>query len=338
MIESRKLLNNIVLLALAVLTIFLFLELVFRGFGIKPYVPYGKLNVTPGGTLFKKHEYLGYTHLPGSFHVTFPDGYTVETTNLHSSFRATRTHQAAVPANRDKLWIFGCSYTYGYSLNDDETYPWIVQNHLSNYDVQNFGVTGYSTLQSLIQLKLAIQKKEIPKIVVLAYAPFHDTRNTFARSWRKSLSSRKYLGERNIPFVRATDGGITEIKYGRIGYWGLELLTRSSFLNYIDDRINIVQDKYFLKSSLATMGIITEFNKICKDNNIKFVVAIISNTGINANLIDRIKQQEIPVIDISVDMSIKANTNQPHDWHPSYKANQQYAIKLINGLKILNAI
>lgn len=314
------------------------LEVALRSLGFRPYTPYKKLNVTSGGTTFKKHDRLGYTHLPGQFYVSWPDGYTVKTTHLPNSNRITKNDRENESKDKDNLWIFGCSYTYGYSLNDEETFPWLIQQQLNNYDVQNFGVTGYGTLQSLLQFKLATESEKTPKVVVLSYAPFHDSRNTFSRSWRKALSSRKYLGERSFPFVRNTNSGITNVSYGKVEYSGLSMLGKSSLMNYIDDRTNILQERFALDSNTVSLKLIEEFNAIAKQKNIKFVLAIISTEKLNTKMIDKIKSEGISVIDISVDLSANGNRNDPHDWHPSYKANKQYAAKLIAGLMDLKII
>ena len=150
------------------------------------------VSVEPGNKFFIKHHTLGYTHLPGKFKVTLNDtSYSFNVTNLSNTLSITHPLNTYPADPRKKeIWIFGCSITQGWSVNDEDTYPWIVQENLPNYEVVNFGVGGYGTLHSLIQLQEALKERKKPELVVLAYGSCHDARNTFSRKRRKSCNPR----------------------------------------------------------------------------------------------------------------------------------------------------
>jgi hypothetical protein len=109
--------------------------------GIEPWVVEDiHIGVTPGGRFYTPHPALGYTHLPGAFVVTLPNGYAFRVTHLPNTFRvtyplATDAHARSKP----EIWLFGCSFTHGWSLNDEETYPWVLQERLPMYEVVNYG-------------------------------------------------------------------------------------------------------------------------------------------------------------------------------------------------------
>src|SRR5687768_3677792 len=65
-------------------------ELLVRLRGIEPWdVPDLPIRVTPGGRFYATHPELGYTHLPGAFLVTLPDGYAFRVTHLPNTLRVT---------------------------------------------------------------------------------------------------------------------------------------------------------------------------------------------------------------------------------------------------------
>jgi hypothetical protein len=156
-------------------------ELLARLTGIHPWAKGDfKIHVTPGGRLFTPHPTRGYAQLPGTFVLTLADGYSFTMTHLSSGLRIT--HPLATytdTRSKPEIWIMGCSFTHGWSLNDQDTYPWLLQAHLPEYEVVNYGVEGYGTLHALLQLREALTTQPTPRMVVYAYASLHDGRNTF---------------------------------------------------------------------------------------------------------------------------------------------------------------
>jgi hypothetical protein len=141
--------------------------------------------IEPKGKLSAKHPLLGYANLPGKFHVTLSGGHRWKVTHLSHGLRATHFVQSGKrKRSKKEIWILGCSFTYGWGVNDDETFAWLLQEKLPNYEVVNFGVCGYGTMHSLIQFREALKEREKPVTAVIVYASFHDERNTMLRSWR----------------------------------------------------------------------------------------------------------------------------------------------------------
>lgn len=113
------------------------------------------------------------------------DSYSFTVTHLPDTLRVTRPlSECHREDRREAIWVFGCSFTHGWSLNDEETYPWVLQQRLPDYQVVNFGVSGYGTLHSLMQFREALRTRDKPKAAVVAYGFLHDRRNTFLRARR----------------------------------------------------------------------------------------------------------------------------------------------------------
>jgi len=146
--------------------------------GIHPWVPPDlQIQVTPGGRFFTPHPTRGYAQLPGAFEVSLADEYTFHVTHLPSGLlimHPRATYHDARP--KPEIWIMGCSFTHGWSLNDQDTYPWVLQERLPDYEVVNYGVEAYGTLHALLQLRDALTTQSPPLVVIYAYASLHDER------------------------------------------------------------------------------------------------------------------------------------------------------------------
>jgi hypothetical protein len=63
-------------------------------------------------------------------------------------------------------------------VNDEDTWPWLLQEHLPGYHVVNTGVNGYGTDQALLAAERAVLHATEPvRLVVLGFGDFQIDRN-----------------------------------------------------------------------------------------------------------------------------------------------------------------
>jgi hypothetical protein len=320
---------NIALLLSSLLISVLSTEIGLRFLGYQPWIINEvKTVVEPGGKFFVKHPTLGYTHLPGTFRVTLQDGYSFKVTHLDNTLRVTHPLESYdFKRQKDEFWIFGDSITHGWSLNDKETYPWLLQENLPEYEIVNFGVSGYGTLHSFLQFQDALKTQKKPKLVVVAYASFHDRRNTFLRERRKRVAPHNKLGPLVQPYARIdTDGNLTyymaEVEYNEI-----PLMRYSALVHLFEEIYNETEDRLY-NSHEVSQAILKEFYRLAQENGVEFVVAGIASDPLTSDMLAYCRGEGITTIDISIDLDIPGNRNLPHDPHPSATANKQYAQKL----------
>ncbi len=305
-------------------------EVVLRTKGYSPWQkPEVSVQVDPGGKFFRKHPTLGYSHYPGRFNVTLSSGHSFNVTHLPNTLRITHPIDSYKKSERkEEIWIFGCSFTHGWTINDDETYPWLLQERFPEYDVINFGVDGYGTIHSLLQFREAL-KTTTPKVVVLAYAGFHDERNTFSRIRRKEIAPWNRLGPLVQPYARLTQEGDLQHGFADVEYLEFPLMKHLALAHYIELKYNGLEFERHQSHSVSK-ALVEEMAKLAMKSEVKFIVA---NIAKGRAMLDFAEKHGISSIDISVDPRLPENTNRPHDNHPSAIANKKYADKLENFLR-----
>jgi hypothetical protein len=286
-----------------------------------------EVEVRPGGRFFVRHPTLGYAHIPGNFTVTLRHGYSFQVTHLANTLRITHplaTYPKSKP--KDEIWVFGCSFTHGWSVNDDETYAWLLQERQPQYEVVNYGVGGYGTIHALIQLREEIAAGRIPRVVVVAYAGFHDERNTFLRGRRKDVATGLKLGPVVQPYARLR-GDTLMYSMAQVEYREVPLMRVSALVHYLEKKFNYYQDRW-LHSHRVSEALILEIAELARVHEFKLVIATIDRSTAAKEMLAFARKHGIHAVDISVDLSLAENTNHPYDGHPSARANREYADRL----------
>jgi hypothetical protein len=302
-------------------------ELVCRIAGVAPLRRSSLIDAqTFDRSFFRKDGILGYANTPGRFVIAKTEGhYQFTITHLADSLRITRpldTYNHPRPF-KGAIWIFGCSLTHGWSLDDTQTYSWLLQERFPDFDVVNFGVGGYGTVHSLLQLKEAVKSRRPPTIVILAYANFHDERNVMSRNWRLLVAPWNGVSEIEYPFARFDDRG--QLKIGKIRVDQVPaLIEHSALVRLIEINRGILEDRQ-LRAHEVSEALIAEMNQLTSAAGGRFVLANIFGDN---SILKFAAKQSIPGVDIAVDLRIKENNNLPYDLHPSAIANQKYAAKL----------
>jgi len=311
--------------------IFLAGEVICRANGYRPWAPLDPKRITihPGSSLYQPDTELGYVQRPGPYKITMPSGYTFTATHQENGLRVTHIDEGDDAESRPEIWIFGCSFTYGWSLNDHETYAWKLQEDFPDFEVVNFGVGAYSTVQSVLQFQSAARKREKkPALVVLAYASMHDERNTSLRSWRKMLVT--YDGRNELllhPYARFGENQKIEFKYRKQEFNEFPLSRRSALMHFLED-VYIQWEARTQKSQNVSKAMVVSMARFCEKNNIPFVLAGIDSDRGTREVLLFCRKMNIPAVDISVNLFRPGYRNLPHDTHPSALANKFYAEKL----------
>jgi len=210
---------------------------------------------------------------------------------------------------------------------------WLIQEKFPNYEVVNFGVPGYGTIHSLIQLREALQKQNKPEIAILAYASFHDQRNTYTRAQRKCIAPYDKLGT-VLPYASIDQKGRLNYYMAKLEYHEFPLMRYSAFIHWLESRYNDVERVYYYRSREVSKALIKEMSRLCSRNGIKFVVAGICSDRHTSEMLEYCKKEGIKSVDISIEYNNKT-TNYPFDGHLSPLGHIKIGEKLISFLRTI---
>jgi len=333
---DSNILSVIVEIAILIVLLIGGIELILRRKGIKPKtITKEKSKIIPEGKLYKAHPILGFVFQSGNFQININDRFEFTANHDERGHRITSENgQKEYISERPEIWIFGCSYTYGWLVNDHETFPWLIQERLKDWEIVNFGVSGYSILQAYLQFKEALSKENAPEIVILAYgSEIHDNRNTLTRHRKKSFSRLERTSPYMVPCGRIIDDEL-EIIYDSTKYNGYPFSSHSALMKRLEYRYDTRYDNR-LKSKDVSKKILLQFKQLCDEVQSTFVVAGIHEGKDTQKMLDFCKQQGMKTINISVDRGAKhpENSHYPHDDHPSPLAHKKYADKIMKHLR-----
>lgn len=317
---NRKTIFYVVLIFFMCISI----EIVLRFLG---YQPYEKLKYTIGiePKMCYKYDSLGIKLSPGEYEININNGLIFKATHNEKGRRITSFYPEE--SKDKKIHLYGCSYTYGTGVNDNETYPFLLQENFPNYEISNFAVPGYGTLHFYIQLIDNITNSNIPDIVILNCAEFHEERNVFSKSYMYKIYQglevfeiEETSNQRFYPKILINNKSNNfNIEYCDIlqEYRPMPFRKHSAFINLIE-KISL-KEPHSLTSSFL---IIDSIKKICDEYGIKLIVTSIDNK--TENFLQYCNLRNIKFANISPDFSDNSYTNLPYDLHPSKKAHLVY--------------
>jgi hypothetical protein len=277
--------------------------------------------VTYDSPLIHYDSEIGYSFIPGTHKIAVRAGFRAhrfQATIGPDGLRVTGPERRHVMI--PEIWILGCSFTWGYMLNDAETYPWLIQSQLADYSVRNFGCNGCGTIQEYLNLKRASAAHK-PSIAVIAYNSFHRERNTMNPAvlalFRRSPPGHNLDAGYPIVFI-GSDGAIsTRI----IPVFSAEAATQPA-----------------LSAEHARQleeGILRNIRGLCGDLNIYPILAVQTHDRLDETP-EFARHLGFEVVDISVPLAEAGGaeyTFLPLDPHPNARANQIYAVKLLPALQ-----
>ena len=97
---------------------------------------------------------LGWVNTPG-LHAPSEDATQPEVVGFNRQ-RRSGTNSIYTKQRSKRVAIFGCSFTYGCGVNDDETYVWKLNELFPAIKFENYGVPGYGAYQCFKSMERAL--------------------------------------------------------------------------------------------------------------------------------------------------------------------------------------
>jgi hypothetical protein len=319
--------------ALMPMVVLLLLEGSLRILGYKPYRTEKFSQQSNPEFWIIPDSSLGFALNPGSFHVTVNDELEFEVAHTQEGLRYIPVRSVdSTSFPLEDFAFFGGSFTYGWGLNDEETFPAQFAEESINYCVQNYAVPGHGMVQGFLQLKQLISENKAPDYAVFCYLPFHDDRNAATMKFQFGLlqgysnsnpeTSEKF-GIARFPFIRIENGKL-KVDFlswdEKMKHWPLR--QKSSLINLLQG-ISITQADQKLKKEEATLALFEEIESLCHYNDVNFMIYILSNDRLAKQAKNRFEEKGLPVLMSNIDLTDKQWTFYPDDDHPNQNAHKE---------------
>ncbi len=307
-------------------------EITARCMGFKPWrETIQTIQVRPEGRFFQDDSLLGYRGRPGKFALLLNDSLPFTVTHDAQGWRQPLADSAAQDS-LPEIWVFGCSFTHGYGVNDGQDYPAQLQTMLPGYRVRNYGMDGYGTLQNWLLLGNLLAQGRKPHTVVLGYGAFHDQRNTANRYWHKALHGQRIADGLRYPYIRLDKHDALQIHYGPIAYIPLPLQRQLALLSLIEERWNHSEDEG-LRSQFVTQTLIKRMVDASHQVGSHFVLAGVYRHPETLAKLHIFELERVHTVDISQDLQDPALRILPGNGHPNAIAHHKMASALFDFLQ-----
>lgn len=299
---------------------------------VKGYDPGDKFTartteIEPQESFFVSDPVLGFKNAPGDFTLTLNGELSFKTSHNEDGYRGTIQPDSTMP----EIWVFGCSFTYGWGVNTEESYPYMLDSLMSEYDVRNFGVGAYGTTQSLLQLRELLKSGVRPAAIVLAYADFHDQRNTGELYWLKALRVHEMMGEFELPVARLGEKGRLEFEYVKLEYDPVVGSSVLAIMKMIEDRRD-QEDSEQKNSRKVSEKLLLVFLEEAKAIEVPALIVGLSSYSSTEELFGILEKNGAYTKNISVDLSNEGASLEPADPHPSAATHLKYAVSIYGML------
>lgn len=291
-----------------------------------------KVSSTPSYP-FNGDDSLGFCLNTGEFDITL---------NNVISFKSIHTREGNRKLNKyidnfiPNTAFLGCSFTYGYGVNYEETFVSKVQDGMDSMRIKNYAVPGYGTVQSYLQLPEVLSMDGLSNVVV-CISSVHVERNTLSRKFRSSLkigfsNSNKHIEARmqgaKFPYMNDTTINPLFENWNNLyeNYFLREYLASSNFLQNTMDRIN---DDH-TEGVMITTALLQRMEKMCQEKGVRFFIVCLDDSPEMKEI--EMVLTETPWLNVSFDFKREDLTLLPVDSHPNGKGHTVISEKIIRFL------
>jgi hypothetical protein len=218
------------------------------------------------------------------------------------------------PQGEKTLAVYGCSFTFGIAVNDDETFCSLLQGTLPLWRIENYGVPDFSQTHNLLQLERNARWSR-PEFVTFCWIADHLRRNVGDATWIQELTGHTFCPaqERSAPRAAlAADGSLAfrSVRVPRKDLAGFDLADFAHNQHY---------------AALVCCRLLERANAVVTGYGGHFFVSTLWGT-MPATLSAWLGERAIPVVDASLEG--KQYICSSDDWHPNTLAHRIYAERI----------
>lgn len=305
------------------MAILVLLEVLLRLLGYKPYQHTDFKVVSDPPHAYTGHPSLGIQLSEGVFDITVNDHLTFQATHQPGGHRKV---ESAIRSSHQDVWMLGCSYTYGYGVNDEENFTSLLQQRYPHIQFRNAGVIGHGTVQALLRLREMLTRDR-PKLVLLNFSSYHFMRNTLSQEYRSHLkigysraskSVQNQMASAHFPFLTSCEDSLQLVAWNDIyeNWSGRESLATIHAIQKTYDRLLDDEDNQIE----VTACVMQEMARLCLEKEIAFHIVCLDRSSATQKL--KIQVSDLPWLDVGYSFSDTTMTNHPYDDHPNPKGHE----------------
>ncbi|GAB5538262.1 MAG: hypothetical protein Salg2KO_03650 [Salibacteraceae bacterium] len=223
------------------------------------------------------------------------------------------------------VWLYGCSFLYGFGLADSQVVGAKLSALLHNYAIRNRSVPGYGNVQMYLKMLEDQPLWQPGDKVIMTYAPFHGERNAMLLSYRNKLYTfgKNKLAQVSFPQLEET-GGKTNMTHKVFDYPAFPWRASSHVMYGLELLRNQVLDNPE-QAKAMTRQFLQQVAQHFKDGPYLVAIARLSYDAPTLALFDTLHSTGIPTLDLSLDFSDTGNNLMPLDAHPNETAHAYFA-------------
>ncbi|MGQ0735030.1 MAG: hypothetical protein ACT4QD_15410 [Acidobacteriota bacterium] len=228
--------------------------------------------------------------------------------------------------------MIGCSFTQGWALSDEETYPWKLQQRFPSLKFENYAAAGYSTYQALLSLERVLDGPHPPSVVVYGFLELHEERNVATESWLRVLARLTARGHLDVPFCRLDRGRL--VRYSPRRYVALPYRTELRTFGVLDDFLVQWRSRApNAQKRQVTEELLREMRRLCASRGVRLLVAILDTQGDGAREHYRafFEAEGIAFVDTAIPGT--PDLRVPGDGHPNGWATDMFATNIGGALE-----
>ncbi|QGY40649.1 hypothetical protein GM415_11115 [Pseudodesulfovibrio cashew] len=243
--------------------------------------------------------------------------------------RVTGTGSENAPTAENGISFYGCSNTFGWGLDDEATYPWLVAKARPGCSVRNYGVSGYSLYQILLTMEKTIEQDH-PAVAVLGFSPGLEARSVSDHHYLRIVGEQGGTPPSCLSVAKKNGKRILK-RFGTEAYKRLPLSGRSPLVKLAERLLNRLRYGGRGKNDArrkTTEHLLLSMENLCRKHGTVFHVQyLVANTGYR----DFLHQTGMNWAPGPVDLDQCDERGgylyrlAPFDGHPNAEANAAYA-------------
>ena len=267
----------------------------------------------------------------GEFQLTRSDGSDLFRFTLTVDDNGTRTHgaTAGIGSSRTVVHCLGDSFTMGWGVEDDETYPSQLARRLgSSYSVVNLGVDGYGLLATLHKSQLVADELP-PDVLVYLFCPNDPVDDAITQKVQSrgllghapwfvldGLRRRTYVA--NIPFA---------LKWAAYFAPILDASTDESHPQLAGDELTAALDAAPLPSGPTSTSLL-ELADSCRRDGRQLLFVAVGTDPVTLGFVKLCRDSQIPTLLTPLDGPYRI----PGDGHLNVEGNRALAAQVSRAL------